>query len=297
MEGRTPSSAPLSFLALNEGKPSRTADRVAERRAQHQLADDPRVFDDPLALRIIHPDAAANIRANPKTNDSLLAPYLRAAFAVRSRLAEDALAEAVATRGLSQYVVLGAGFDTFAYRNPFPALAVLEVDFPATQAVKRSRLSSAGIAVPESVTYVPIDFASESLADALARAGFDRERAAFFSWLGVVPYLERDAIEATFRFVASLPAGSAIVFDYGTDPASLSWRGRFVFRKMSQRVAAIGEPWKTFFSPDDLRALLLRCGFRQVRDYDPAELNQLYFAGRKDRLRIGEMMHIAVAAV
>jgi len=282
---------------VKEGQGSRTAERVAERRAQHQVLDVPAVFVDPLALRIIDPPVAARIRENPQAfNDSLLSPFLRAAFAVRSRLAEDQLAVAVAG-GVSQYVVLGAGFDTFAYRNPFSNLRVFEVDHPATQAAKRRRLAEAGIAVPESVTYVSTDFASQSLGESLSRAGFREDAPAFVSWLGVVPYLELEAIAATLRFVGALEPTSAIVFDYGTDPSSLSWIGRRVFSRMARRVAAIGEPWKTFFKPEELLDLLRMCGFTQIKDYDPKELNGLYFAGRRDRLRIGEMLHIALAVV
>src|SRR6185437_1053437 len=127
---------------------------------------------------------------NPADHDrSPLAPYLRAAFAARSRFAEDALRDAVA-RGVEQYVVLGAGFDTFAYRNPFPSLRVFEVDHPATQARKRQRLAEARIDVPPFATFVPVDFATTSLADGLTNAGFRKDAAAFVSWLGVVPYLE-----------------------------------------------------------------------------------------------------------
>jgi len=262
---------------------SRTAERVAERRAAHQLLDKPVVFDDPLALAIVGRDAALR-------DPSPLDPYLRAAFAARSRFAEDELGEAY-RRGIRQYVVLGAGFDTFAYRNPFAGLRVFEVDHPATQAVKRARLAGAGIRIPDDVVFVPVDFATTSLADAL-----DIRGPAFFSWLGVVPYLERDAIEATLRYVASLPAGTAIVFDYGTSPASLSLVGRIVFDRMAKRVAAAGEPWKTFFAPEELAAMLRACGFSQVENWGPAELNARYFAGRADGLRIGEMMQIAKAA-
>jgi methyltransferase (TIGR00027 family) len=255
---------------------------VAERRAAHQLLDKPLVFDDPLALRIIDPEADLLER-------SPLDRFLRAAFAARSRLAEDALGEAYA-RGVRQYVVLGAGFDTFAYRNPFDGLRVLEVDHPATQAAKRARLAERGIGVPADVVFVPVDFATTSLADAL-----DIREATFFSWLGVVPYLEREAIEATLRYVASLPAGSTIVFDYGSPPSSLSLVGRIVFDRMSKRVAAAGEPWKSFFAPEELETMLRACGFSQVESFGPAEINRRYFVGRADGLRIGEMLQMAKA--
>src|SRR5947207_3543514 len=188
---------------MRDDRASRTAERVAERRAAHQLLDKPTVFDDPLAIAIVDRDAALR-------DQSPLDPYLRAAFAARSRFAEDELGEAY-RRGIRQYVVLGAGFDTFAYRNPFAGLRVFEVDHPATQAAKRARLAGAAIRVPDDVVFVPVDFASTSLADALNVSG-----PALFSWLGVVPYLERDAIETTLRYVASVPAGTTAAVDYGT---------------------------------------------------------------------------------
>ena len=213
---------------MKEGQGSRTADRVAERRAAHQVRDRPLVLDDPIALRVIRPEVAHELRTNQPTREATkLGPYLRAFFVMRSRFAEDALASAVAD-GVRQYVVLGAGFDTFVYRNPFPELRVFEVDHPATQATKRQRLAHSGIEIPSSLTFVPIDFTTTKLDDALRGAGFDETKPAFFSWLGVVPYLERPAIDATFRFIASLPKKTSLVFDYAVPPESLSWTSRLI---------------------------------------------------------------------
>src|SRR5271165_4327165 len=168
---------------MQEGKFSRTARRVAIRRAAHQLLDQPRVFDDPLALLIIGAETAQDLRTNPKEHHAFSRAF-RAFMAARSRYAEDELARAVAY-GVRQYVVLGAGLDTFAYRNPHPGLRAFEVDHPATQAWKREQLQAAGIAIPAGLTFVPIDFERQTLADGLARAGFDNGATAFFSWLGV----------------------------------------------------------------------------------------------------------------
>ena len=157
---------------LSEGKPSRTAQATANLRAAHQLLDQPRIFDDPLALRIIGVQAEAAVRAN--LGRSPIATF-RPFVAVRSRYAEDELARAV-QRGVRQYVVLGAGLDTFAYRNPYPVsrLRVFEVDHPATQVWKRARLQEAGIAIPESLTFAAIDFETQTLSDGLQRAGSRR---------------------------------------------------------------------------------------------------------------------------
>jgi methyltransferase (TIGR00027 family) len=282
---------------VEDGQASRTADRVAERRAEHQLRDRPLVLDDRIALRVIRPEAAQKLRGNGNGHElSLLGPYLRAFFVMRSRFAEDELAAAVAG-GLGQYVVLGAGFDTFAYRNPFPDLRVFEVDHPATQATKKQRLAASGIDIPSLLTFVPIDFAIMPLDVALRDAGFDFAAPAFFSWLGVVPYLERPAIEATFRLIAAMPKRTSVVFDYAVPPETLSWRSRLIFNQMAKRVAALGEPWKTFFEPRALLEDLRGAGFSSAEDFDAEVLNRRYFAGRTDKLKIGGMGHMAMAKV
>src|ERR1700688_3077516 len=185
---------------MQEGKFSKTAQRVAIRRAAHQLLDEPRVLEDPLALRIIGSEAEEELRSNPKEHHAFARAF-RAFMAARSRYAEDELARAVA-HGVRQYVVLGAGLDTFAYRNPHAGLRVFEVDHPATQAWKREQLQAAGIAIPPSLTFVPIDFEQETLADGLEDCGFDASAAAFFSWLGVTPYLTREACMTTLSSIA-----------------------------------------------------------------------------------------------
>jgi methyltransferase (TIGR00027 family) len=282
---------------MQEGQGSRTADRVAERRAAHQVRDRPLVLDDPIALRIIRPEVAHELRTNPTAQESsMLGPYLRAFFVMRSRFAEDALAAAVAD-GVRQYVVLGAGFDTFAYRNPFPELRVFEVDHPDTQSIKRHRLVHGGIDIPASLTFVPVDFTTMKLDDALRGAGFDATAPVFFSWLGVVPYLERPAIDATFRFIASLPEKSAVAFDYAVPPESLGWTARLIFWRMAKRVAALGEPWKTFLDPQTLARDLRDLGFTSVEDFGADALNARYFAGRTDKLRIGGAGRMAMARV
>ncbi|MBV9773763.1 MAG: class I SAM-dependent methyltransferase [Gemmatimonadetes bacterium] len=283
---------------MREGEGSRTAERVAARRAVHQILDDPVVFADPLAWAVLRPAAAQRLREDPRQLDrSPAGRFLRAFLAARSRLAEDRLRDAVA-RGVRQYVVVGAGLDTFAYRNPHAdaGLRVFEVDHPATQAVKRARLADAGVSVPESVAFVPADLASVPLGAALRGTGFDPSTPSFFSWLGVVPYLERQAIRATLESVASLPAEATLVFDYGAPPPWYRWLTRLALRRMGERVAAAGEPWKTFFRPAELLRELHGAGFRSVEDLGPGELNRRYFAGRRDGLRVGGVGHVVVAA-
>jgi O-methyltransferase involved in polyketide biosynthesis len=137
------------------------------------------------------------------------------------------------------------------------------------------------------MTFAPVDFESQTLADGLARAGFQMDQKAFFSWLGVVPYLTRSAVMETFRFVGSLPAGSGIVFDYAIPPESLNLLQRLAFNALAERVAAAGEPFQTFFEPSVLISELRRLGFGSFEDLGGEEINARYFAGRADGLRVG----------
>jgi methyltransferase (TIGR00027 family) len=280
---------------MHEDRPSKTAFRVALRRAAHQVLDSPRVLEDPLALAIVGA-TAEELRSSPKSQGRL-ARAMRAFMAVRSRYAEDELARAVAS-GARQYVVLGAGLDTFAYRNPFPELRVYEVDHPATQGWKRRRLEEGRIAIPESMTFAPVDFENQTLIDGLARAGFEADQTAFFSWLGVVPYLTRSAAMETFRFIGSLPAGSGVVFDYALPPEALNLVQRLALKALADRVAAAGEPFRTFFEPAALMSELRPMGFHSFEDLATKEINARYFGGRSDGLRvsggIGRLMKAGV---
>ncbi|MGH9605499.1 MAG: class I SAM-dependent methyltransferase [Terracidiphilus sp.] len=266
---------------METGRASKTALRVALRRAVHQALDPPPVLADPIAIPLL----GASFAFDPARESSRLARSARAFMAARSRYAEDRLAEAVA-RGVNQYVVLGAGLDTFAYRNPFPQLRVFEVDFPATQAWKRALLAEASIAAPPGLTFVAIDFERETFSAVLAHAGFDSGSPAFFSWLGVVPYLSLDAFRATLAAIAVLPAGSGVSFDYGLSPKTFGPLRRMAFERLAQRVAAAGEPFRLFFTPEDLDAEFRRAGFRGFDQHDSDALNALYFAGRADGLEL-----------
>lgn len=269
---------------VRAGQPSRTAYRVATLRAVHSLLDEPIVLDDPVALRILGPAAEAELREDPFPHNDPLPRGLRAGLVVRSRVAEDELARRVAS-GVRQYVVLGAGLDTFAYRNPHVDLRVFEVDHPGTQAWKRQMLADAGIAVPPTLTFTPVDFEQRSLAQGLAATGFDDTQPACFSWLGVTMYLTDTAIMDTLRFVAGLATGSSISFDFRLSPELQNPVERAVGKLVAQRVAAEGEPFLSDFDPADLRAHVLALGFDQVDIHSPDELNRRYLHRRKDALR------------
>jgi len=266
---------------METGRASKTALGVAIRRAAHQLMDAPPVLDDPIAARLI----GEGYRGKMGRASHRVGRDLRAFVAARSRYAEDRLAEAVA-RGVRQYVVLGAGLDTFAYRNPFAGLRVFEVDFPATQEWNRGLLAEAGIAQPEGLRFVPLDFEDTTLDEGLAEAGFDRGAAAFFGWLGVVPYLTLEAFRATLGVIAQLPAGSGVSFDYAVRPERLSPVGRKAFDALVGRVAAAGEPFQLFFTPEEMGAELHKAGFRRFEQLDSDHLNELYFKDRADGLKL-----------
>ena len=277
-------------------QPSLTAWRVALSRAAHQVLDRPPVFDDPVAVAIVGERGLAQIRASALRYHLPPSRYLRAFLVARSRVAEEALAEGV-RRGVRQYVVLGAGLDTFAYRNPYPAseLRVFEVDHPATQALKRRQLAAASLTPPESLVFVPVDFESQSLPERLESAGFRAGEPAFFSWLGVTMYLTRAAVLGTLGFVARLPQGSGVVFDYAVPPATLSLMRRVVVHAVMRRVAAAGEPWRSFFDPRELADELRTLGFRQLADLGPGAINARYFSERIDGLRVGGLGRIISA--
>ena len=254
-------------------------------RAAHQILDRPRVFDDPVALAIVGPDASELIRTDAQRYHSLRGRRLRAFMVARSRYAEDELANAI-ERGATQYVILGAGLDTFTCRNPHRdrALRVFEVDHPATQAWKRRRIEEAGISIPDSAAFVPVDFEKQSLAAELERAGFQRTEITFFSWLGVVPYLTLEAAMSTLQFIASLPPGSAVAFDYAVDRNSLSPLEQAALDDMASRVARAGEPFRLFFQPATLHESLRDLGFREIEDLGAPEIHARYFSGRSDGL-------------
>jgi methyltransferase (TIGR00027 family) len=270
-----------------EARPSRTALRVAVRRAAHQLFDHPKVLDDPIAMPIIGPLAAEKLKTESPDAFGKFGLGIRAFMVARSRYAEDALARSI-KRGATQYVILGAGLDTFAYRNPYPesALRVFEVDFPATQEWKRRNLKEACIKIPLSVTYAPIDFEHQTLAEGLRLAGFDATEPTFFSWLGVTMYLTDDAITSTFGLIASTAPGGGVAFDYAIPIDSLGFLGQMAMRAMMRRVAAAGEPFVTFFEPGALKARLLGMGFHGIEDLGAAEINARYFSNRTDKLRV-----------
>lgn len=268
---------------METGQISRTALGVAIRRAVHQLLEDPTVLNDPIAIPIL----GRHFQLNREQQTHPYHRTFRAFITGRSRLAEDQLAAAVQS-GVTQYVLLGAGLDTFAYRNPWANLHVFEMDFPATQLWKRSLLRDAKILEPATLTFVSLDFEHHTLRESLVEAGFDFTRPAFFAWLGVVPFLTLKAFRGTLDLVAAMPAGSGLVFDYGLSDEELSPRRQKVRAELAARVAAVGEPFQLYFRVAQLENELKSAGFGKIEQIDSDEMNRRYFADRADNFGLPE---------
>jgi methyltransferase (TIGR00027 family) len=284
---------------MEQALPSRTALRVAMRRAAHQLYDArPLVFEDPIAVPILGSYAEELSRTPGRDASHKPRPHsvgLRAFLVARSRYAEDLLAMAVAG-GVTQYVLLGAGLDTFAHRNPYPALRVFEVDHPATQQWKRDLLRSGGLPGPSNLAYAPVDFEQQSLPEQLLAAGFNPNTPTFFSWLGVVPYITLAAFRATIQFISIQPPASGVIFDYIQPRSVLAPHEQLAHDSLSSRVRLAGEAFQLFFSPAEVAAEL--AAFHNIENIGSSEINIRYFNGRTDRLRtVGSAGHFVSAWV
>jgi len=267
---------------------SRTALGVAALRAVHRLIDgEPKILDDPIAALLLDDDDGRQLFARVREPDVLA---LRSRVLLQSRFAEERMAEAV-RRGVCQCVVLGAGFDTFAYRQPEWArsLRIHEVDHLATQTEKRRRLGKAGVLMPSNLEFVAIDFESVSLPDALRTSSLDFSQPTFFSCLGVLVYLTREAADAIFALVAGFPAGSEIAFTFSTRDAAIS--------NWANKVKHLGEPWRTHFEADALMCDLHALGFSEILLLTTDAAEQGYFQGRNDGLHAPRNAGIAAAVV
>jgi methyltransferase (TIGR00027 family) len=274
--------------------PSTAAQGAAEGRAAHQLLDRPLIFEDRIALRILGEEGEAKLRSELTIHQTPLMRALRGQFVGRSRYAEDALATAIIS-GTRQYVILGAGLDTYAYRNAGNEARVFEVDHPATQAWKRNRLADVGIEVPTSLSFAPIDFEVQALPDGLSTAGFDKQAQAVVACIGVSYYVQAQAFYETLRWAASLPADSEIVFDFMPPPAQLSAQGRTAFEQVAAMVASHGEPLRSSFEPRQLSDSMLGLGFREGEVVTADQVNARYFQPVGSELRMrGYLMHARV---
>ncbi len=259
-------------------------------RAAHQLFDaEPRILEDPFAVSLLGPGGLQHLK---DTADSYQTPEmlgLRSHVVLRSRFTEDRLAAAV-LRGVTQYIIHGAGFDTFALRHPAWAqsLKIVEVDHSATQDMKRSRLAAAGLAMPDNAEFANIDFERESLADGLARYHVSLDQPTFLSWLGVTMYLKEEAIDAVLRSVATFPAGSEIVLTFAQPPGDSS-------SPFDEHAASLGEQWVSYFTPDAVEAKLRSFGFSIVKFLSSAEAEERYFRHRPPDLPVPKTTRLVSA--
>lgn len=285
---------------------SRTADAAAATRAAHRLYDRPIVFDDPLARDLTSP-GWRRICENRFLYWLVVRKILGSLQPVggqvlsRARYAEDCLEEAVA-EGIEQYVIIGAGHDSFALRRPdlVSRLAVFELDHPDTQRAKRNRLAGLGRELPKQLEFVPVDFEAEAFDEALARSSFRREKRAFFSWLGTVPYLSEEAVFGVLSALSSLgSAGSQLVFDYAVPDVLVDDSDRRTVAQLRRFTARRGEPLITFFEPAALCERVSELGYRVLENLAPSEQNRRYFSNRSDGLRTlsgSYYLHLSVVA-
>ncbi|MGW4245297.1 class I SAM-dependent methyltransferase [Nocardia sp. NPDC004722] len=267
-----------------DGAPSRTAIFAAISRGLFRLENaSPWVLDDQLALVLVGPEwQGLRDRFDPLFPDTVRREA-RAAVCTRSRYAEDRLAAGAFT----QYVILGAGLDSFAWRRPdlLGSLTVFEVDHPASQAWKLERVGDLGLPLSASQVFVPVDFETEPVRDALAAAGFDWARPSMFCWTGVAPYLTAQAIESTLRMIAAAAPGSEVVFSYLAEEAALDDAGTEYARIYTPIAASVGEPLQPGWPVPEIESLINRCGLKVVDHPTRADLQQRYFADRTDGLR------------
>lgn len=302
---------------LKENQFSLTALMTAYIRGFHSKHDTPKIFDDFLAYQFIpeenrtlleqglmspafHPEHAEPI----SDRTSALAQVIQSMsdppnILSRSRYAEDNLATVIG-QGFEQYVILGAGFDTFAFRHPelMEQLQVFEVDHPDTKNFKQHCLNELRWDIPKNLHFIPVDFTKESLSVSLAQSSFNPEFKSFFSWLGVTYYLPQDAVLATLRTIADVtPAGSIVVFDYyDTDAFVAEKAAKRVYDGM-EIVRRLGEPMITGFDPSTLAVHLKNVGFRLHENLTPANIQERYFQGRTDNYYACEHLHLAYAVV
>ena len=302
---------------IADGQPSLTALTAAAARAAHLIVDnEPVIFADTLAQAMLGERAEELISYHRAHGTHPVLAGARAQVTCRSRYAEDRLADAVG-RGIGQYVLLGAGLDSFASRSPLAdRVRVFEVDHPATQAYKRrvrgvaggggaagadggTAGAGAGAAGADGggVRFVAVDFGRDSLQEALGRAGFDAGQPTLVSWLGVTMYLDESAIEATVAVLGGFAPGSEVVVDYLLPAGMRDAAGKMYADLVGQAAAERGEPWRSVFAPAAMAALLARHGFGPARDVRQRDMIPAAAWDRSDALRPAELSRIAHAVV
>jgi methyltransferase (TIGR00027 family) len=278
---------------MDDRQPSFTALTAAAARAAHLVVDgEPVIFADTLASALLGERAEELLSYHTSHGAHPVLAGARAQVTCRSRYAESALTRAVG-RGVTQYVVLGAGLDSFAYRSGGLAsgrrVRVFEVDHPVTQDWKRRALAHARVTVPDAVTLVPADLAADALPGLLAAAGFDNSAPALVSWLGVTMYLTRDAIAATFAALGGFAPGSEVIADYML-PAKLRDDAGAVYGSLvAQAAAERGEPWLSCLAPEEMADLARAAGLAAVRNVPQRDMIPAALWRRQDALRPADL--------
>jgi len=287
---------------MDRGRASATAMGTALMRAAHTRLDRPVLVEDPWGDRLVLAEEREAMRARAGGEDldaALRAHPSYGTVILRARYAEDALARVI-RRGVRQYVIIGAGMDSFALRRPASAhdVEIFEVDHPSTQELKADRLAACEIPLPPGLHLVAADLSETGLDDALASSPFRRDRPAFFSWLGVTTYLTREANLATLAAIASCArAGGELVFSY-LDQSLLDRDGApSSMERARAHVASLGEPWVSGFDPHQLHRDLRGAGLELLEDLGPEELAARYCSGRSDGLGPSPGSHVAHAQV
>lgn len=284
---------------MQPDQPSETAKLAAIMRAAHQiLDDDPKILVDEIGVGLVEGTSEPDIRQQEESLREPTSLVLRSIFAYRSRFVEQRLEAAVA-QGVPQYVILGAGLDTFAYRQPQWAsnIRVIEVDHPTSQRLKQACLRRSSIEVPANTSWCAVDFEHTSLDEGLTGCPYDPQAPAFFSWLGVTQYLTRSALEKTLRFCAACPPGSRIAFTIELPLELLSGLGRQVSEYSERYCEDRGEPWLSRLAPDPMADWLRDLGFSKVECPTPEIVQDRYFRGREDGLAAPSMMRVLCAEV
>ena len=283
---------------MEDGQLSFTALTAAAARAAHLIVDqEPWIFADGLAAQLLGEQAEELISYHKLHGTHPVLAGARVQVTCRSRYTEDALSRAV-SRGVGQYVILGAGLDSFAYRAGLAGrVRVFEVDHPATQDWKRRALAAAQVPVPEAVTFVAVDLATDSLAGPLLAAGFDTAAPALVSWLGVTMYLTPDAVADIMTAVGRLAPGTELVADYML-PARLRDEAGAVYGELvAQAAAERGEPWLSCFAPGEMADMARRAGFREVRNVRQRDAIPAGLWQRPDSLRPAALAVLCHGAV
>jgi methyltransferase (TIGR00027 family) len=283
---------------MDNGQPSFTALTACAARAAHLTVDaEPRIFADTLAATMLGDRAGELISYHSLHGTHPVLSGARVQATCRGRYTEHALRLAQA-RGVNQYVILGAGLDTYAYRaGPAGRVRVFEVDHPATQDWKRRALAAGRVPVPDGVSFIAADLATESLACRLTAAGFDAAAPALFSWLGVTMYLTRDAIAATLAAIAGLAPGTEVIADYLLREDMRDEAGALYGTLVAQAAAERGEPWLSVFTPEGLSGLARECGFTAMRHVRQRETIPAALWTRTDSLAPAELAVLFHATV